>query len=71
MIVPPFVIPPLLKIVVGALGIAAIAHWVLREVQRINDELDRMREASTMDATARRKLPTLRRDPATGVWRVS
>ena len=42
---PPFVMSPLLKIAVAALGAAAIAHWLVREVQRINDELDRLRAA--------------------------
>ena len=71
MIVPPFVIPPLVKIAVGALCAAAIAHWVAREIQRINDELDRLRAAINIDPAARRKFPTLRRDPETGVWRLS
>ena len=28
--VPPFVVPPLVKIVLGAIGAAAVAHWVAR-----------------------------------------
>ena len=67
---PPFVVPPLVKIVLGALGAAAAAYWVAREARRINDERDRLRAASAIDPAARRKLPTLRRDPASGVWRV-
>jgi len=69
-IVPPFVIPPLVKVVLGALGAAAAAHWLASEVRWINDELDRLRAASAMDPAARRKFPTLRRDPISGVWRV-
>jgi hypothetical protein len=69
-IVPPFVSPPLVKIVLGALGAAAVAHWMLSEVRRINGELDRLRTASAIDPATRRNLPTLRRDPASGVWRV-
>ena len=68
---PPFVIPPLVKLALAALGAAAVAHWAAREMRRINDELDRLRTASSVDAAARRKFPTLRRDPRTGVWRVS
>jgi hypothetical protein len=65
----PFVIPPLVKFAIGALGAGAIAAWVAREVRRINDELARMRTAP-VDAVARRDLPTLRRDPRSGEWRV-
>ena len=68
---PPFVIPPLVKIVLGALGAAAVAHWMLSEVRRLNDERDRLRAASAIGPAASRKLPTLRRDPATGVWRLA
>ena len=68
---PPFVIPPLVKIVLGALGAAAVAHWLASEVRRINDEIDRLRAVAAMDPAARRKLPTLRRDPLSGEWRVS
>jgi len=68
---PPIVIPPLIKVVLGALGVAALAHWLAREVRRINDEIDRVRAASGIDAAARQGLPTLRRDPRTGEWRLS
>jgi hypothetical protein len=71
MTVPPFVIPPLVKIALAALGAAALAHWLTREIRRINDELDRLRAASAIDPAARRTFPTLRRDPKTGVWHVS
>jgi hypothetical protein len=70
MTVPPFVIPPLVKVTLAALGAAAVAHWMAREVRRINDELDRLRAASAVDPASRRTFPTLRRDPRTGVWRV-
>jgi hypothetical protein len=66
---PPFVIPPLLKIAVGVLGAGAIVTWVVREVRRINAELDHMR-APVLDRSARQALPTLRRDPRTDEWRV-
>jgi hypothetical protein len=66
----PFVIPPLVKITLGALGAAAVVHWVVKEVRRINDELDRVRAATTIDPDARAHLPTLRRDSHSGEWRV-
>jgi hypothetical protein len=67
---PTFVISPLVKLALGALGAGAIAHWVVKEVRRINAELDRMKAAPVADAVARQELPTLRRDPRSGEWRV-
>jgi hypothetical protein len=66
----PFVIPPLLKWAVATLGGAALATWAVKEIRRINEELERARAQPAMDAAARRRLPTLRRDPVTGEWRV-
>jgi hypothetical protein len=67
---PPLVIPPLMKVALGTFGVAAIVHWLAREVRRINDELERMK-AATVDGVRREALPTLRRDPRTGDWRVT
>jgi hypothetical protein len=67
---PTFVISPLVKLALGALGAGAIAHWVVKEVRRINAEIDRMKAAPVADPVARQALPTLRRDPHTGEWRV-
>jgi hypothetical protein len=66
----PFVIPPLVKWAIAALGGFAAVHWAVREIRRINEELDRVKAAPAMDAAARKSLPTLRRDPRTGEWRV-
>jgi hypothetical protein len=67
---PPLIIPPLVKIAFGALGAAAIVHWAVKEIRRINAELERVSDAPMADRVARQALPTLRRDPRTGVWRV-
>jgi hypothetical protein len=67
---PTIVLSPLLKLALGALGAGAIVTWVVKEVRRVNAELDRMRAVSAIDPAARRALPTLRRDPRTGDWRV-
>ena len=68
---PPFVIPSLVKYALGALGAAAMARWAYKEMRRINDEIDRVSSTPAADAVAREALPTLRRDPRTGDWRVS
>jgi len=68
---PPFVIPPLVKVALGAFGAAAVVHWVVKEVRRINAELDRVSSAPAADAMARQAFPTLRRDPRSGEWRVT
>jgi hypothetical protein len=63
---PPFIIPPLVKVAFAVLGAGAAVHWIAKEVRRINKELERVKTASAID---RRSLPTLRRDPRTGEWR--
>ncbi len=67
---PPLVIPSLLKLALGAAGAAAIVHWVVKEARRINQELDRAKAARAVDPIRREALPTLRRDPLSGEWRV-
>jgi hypothetical protein len=68
---PPFMVPPLVKMTLAAIGGAAAVHWVIREIRRVNAEIDRVKAAPNMDAVARQKLPTLRRDPVTGEWRLT
>jgi hypothetical protein len=67
---PPLIISPLIKYAAGALGAAAIVHWLVKEVRRINEDLARARAQPVMDPIRRAALPTLRRDPRTGEWRV-
>jgi hypothetical protein len=67
----PFLIPPLVKWALAAAGGAAVVHWAVREFRRVNAELDRVRAAPVPDAAAHRTLPTLRRDPMTGEWRLN
>ena len=67
----PFIIPPLVKLALGMLGAGVVVHWVSTEMRRVNDEIERVRAGSApFDPAARRTLPTLRRDPRTGDWRV-
>jgi hypothetical protein len=67
---PPLVIPPLIKVALGAAGAVAVAHWLVREARRVGAELERIRVRAA-EPFRRELLPTLRRDPATGEWRVS
>jgi hypothetical protein len=46
-------------------------HWLVKEVRRIHEELDRVRAPSGEQQLAREPLPTLRRDPRSGEWRVT
>ena len=66
---PPIVIPHLIRFALGAVGAAAAVHWVVKEVRRINEELDRVK-ATAIDPAERRAMPTLRRRPGTDEWRV-
>jgi inactivated superfamily I helicase len=65
---PPLVIPTLLKLALGAAGAAALVHWAVKEARRIGEELERVRVRA--DPSAREALPTLRRDPVSGEWRL-
>ena len=65
---PPFLIPPLVKWTLIAAGGAAAIHWVVKEVRRVNEELDRRR--APVRIPRREQLPTLRRDPTTGEYRL-
>jgi hypothetical protein len=67
---PPIAVPAAVKLALGAIGAAAVVHWVVKEVRRINEELDRLKAATTIEPVAREALPTLRRDPQSGEWRL-
>lgn len=64
---PPILLSPLLKWTLVAAGGAMIVHWVAKEVRRINAELDQAKSVRVSDGERR---PTLRRDPATGEYRL-
>ena len=67
---PPIIIPPLVKLALGAAGAAAIVHWVVKEVRRINEEISRVTSTPVADRAQRQAMPTLRRDPRSGDWRL-
>ena len=64
----PFLMSPLIKWTLVAVGGAVVVHWVVREARRINEELDRVKRA-TVKTSERRQYPTLRRDPGSGEYR--
>jgi hypothetical protein len=67
---PPIAIPAAVKLVLGTIGAAAVVHWVVKEVRRINEELDRLKAAPVIEPVAREALPMLRRDSRSGEWRL-
>ena len=60
---------PLLAVTLGMVGAVALVRWCMKEVQRVNSELDSMRGQAPVDAVDRNALPTLRRDPKSGEYR--
>jgi hypothetical protein len=46
-----------------------VVHWAVREARRINDELANARRVKAKITDAENR-PTLRRDPATGEYRL-
>ena len=62
--------PPLVVVALGALGGTMLVRWALREVRRINHELEEARLATVRERTRdQQRVRTLRRDPVTGVYR--
>jgi hypothetical protein len=60
-------LPPVIVWTLAALGAAALAKVLGKEWQRVNAELDAHERAA--EHAAREHIPTLRRDPRTGVYR--
>lgn len=63
---PPIFLTPLVKWSLVALGGAMVVHWVVKEVRRVNEELDNAKRVKVR--VSERRL-TLRRDPVTGEYR--
>ena len=61
--------PPIVVLALGALAAGAIIRRVVKEVRRMNAELDRVKTGHAIDPVSREVPPTLRRDPHTGEWR--
>lgn len=67
---PPLIVPPLVKWTLSALGAATVVHWMIREARRMNAELQEAHLARVKEPVRRQELPTLRRDPRTGEYRL-
>ena len=62
--------PPVIALAFGVMGAAALVRWCIKEVQRVNAELDDVRGArAAVEPIDRTTLPTLKRDPDTGEYR--
>ncbi|MFZ2066180.1 MAG: hypothetical protein WAV27_09380, partial [Xanthobacteraceae bacterium] len=61
--------PPVIAVTLGLMGVAALARWFVKEMQRVDAELDGIRATSRVEPIDRHRLPTLRRDPRTGEYR--
>ena len=64
---PPILISPLVKWTLIALGGATLVHWVVKEVCRLNEEAA---QPAVAKIPPHRPLPTLRRDPESGEYRL-
>src|SRR5258708_21448165 len=62
--------PPVIAWTLAAIGAVAVSKVLAKEWRRVNSELDAQERASerASQAVARDELPTLRRDPASGVY---
>ena len=64
---PPFLMSPLVKWTFVALGGAMAVHWVVKEVRRVNEELDAQRARARI--RDQRAAPDLA--ARSGDWRIS
>jgi hypothetical protein len=60
---------PLIVFALGVMGAAVVVRWCVREVHRVNSELDEMRAKASVEPLDRSTLPKLKPDPKTGEYR--
>jgi hypothetical protein len=58
---------PVFVLAFGLVGTAVVLRWWMREVKRVNAELDAVRARA--EPVDRKTLPTLKADPRTGEYR--
>ena len=64
------ILPPAIVWMLGAIGAALVAKLIAREWQRVNEELHREKaKPATVGDVEGDRMPRLRRDPLTGVYR--
>jgi hypothetical protein len=61
--------PPLIAFAFGVMGAAALVRWCVKEVHRVNVELDEVRTSAAVEPLDRTTLPSLKPDPKTGEYR--
>jgi hypothetical protein len=61
--------PAALALALGMMGAAALVRWCVKEVHRVNAELDGVPGKVSVEPVDRAALPTLKRDPQTGEYR--
>ena len=61
--------PPAFVLALGLMGAAALLRWCVREVRRVNEELDIVRAQASVEPVDRNALPKLKRDPNSGEYR--
>ena len=55
--------PPVIVFALGVVGAAALVRWCVKEVHRVNAELDEVRAKAAVEPLDRDALPKLKRDP--------
>ena len=66
---PTFLLSPLVKWSLAALGGAMVVHWAIKEARRISEEIEQAGRVKAKITDAENR-PTLRRDPITGEYRL-
>ena len=61
--------PPVFALALVLMGTVVLVRWCVREVKRVNAELDEVRAEPAAEPIDRGALPKLRQDPETGEYR--
>jgi hypothetical protein len=61
--------PPLIVFALGVMGATVLVRWCMKEVHRVNSELDDVRARAAAEPPDRNSLPKLKADPKTGEYR--
>ncbi len=61
--------PPLIVFALGVMGAAVLVRWYVKEVHRVNSDLDEVRTKVPVEPQDRDAMPKLKRDPETGEYR--